>query len=49
MARGGAAVEEPLDQGKLDQLMRDPRYWREREPEAIAKVRRGFERLYPNG
>jgi hypothetical protein len=49
MTRAGAAAEEPLDQGALDRLMRDPRYWREREPEAIAKVRRGFERLYPTG
>lgn len=49
MTRAGGAVEEPLDQSALDRLMRDPRYWRERDPEAIAQVRRGFERLYPTG
>ena len=49
VSRAGAAIDESLDQGKLDQVMRDPRYWREREPELIAKVRRGFERLYPTG
>lgn len=49
LMRAGGPVEEPLDQAKLDQLMRDPRYWRDRDPELIAKVRRGFERLYPKG
>jgi hypothetical protein len=29
--------------------MRDPRYWRDRNPELIAQVTDGFQRLYPNG
>lgn len=45
----GAAAEGPLDQAGLDRMMRDPRYWRERDAGLIAKVRQGFERLYPTG
>lgn len=31
----------------LSQLMRDPRYWRDRDPDLIAKVTHGFRQLYP--
>ena len=31
----------------LRKMMRDPRYWRERDPEIIQKVTKGFSRLYP--
>ena len=27
-------------------MMRDPRYWRQRDPEFIARVTAGFKRLY---
>lgn len=37
------------DAADLHALMRDPRYWRDRNPELIAKVTEGFQRLYPNG
>jgi len=45
----GAAAEGATDQAGLDRLMRDPRYWRERDAGLIAQVRQGFERLYPTG
>ncbi|WP_372397726.1 hypothetical protein ABMY26_27425 [Azospirillum sp. HJ39] len=32
---------------ELRTLMRDPRYWRERDPTVIARVTEGFQRLYP--
>ena len=32
----------------LQKMMRDPRYWREKDPETIRKVSQGFERLYPD-
>lgn len=32
---------------ELHALMRDPKYWRERDPGTIAKVTDGFRRLYP--
>ncbi|HEY0837059.1 MAG TPA: hypothetical protein VGE72_24325 [Azospirillum sp.] len=38
----GAAGE-----AELQALMRDPRYWRERDPATVAKVTEGFQRLYP--
>ncbi len=37
-----------LDEQKLKKLMQDPRYWRDQDPALIAKVRDGFQRLYPS-
>jgi len=31
----------------IKEMMRDPRYWRERDPAIVAKVRDGFKRLFP--
>ncbi|HYH18030.1 MAG TPA: hypothetical protein VD995_05375 [Azospirillum sp.] len=36
-----------VGESDLHALMRDPRYWRERDPATIAKVTEGFQRLYP--
>ena len=36
------------DEQKLKKLMQDPRYWRDQDPALIAKVRNGFQRLYPS-
>lgn len=33
----------------LHALMRDPRYWRDRNPSVVAQVTQGFQRLYPGG
>ncbi len=41
-APGGSEAE-------LQALMRDPRYWRERDPAMVARVTEGFQRLYPTG
>ncbi|MFN4276109.1 MAG: capsid assembly protein [Ferrovibrio sp.] len=41
--RGG----EMLNEEQLVGLMRDPRYWKKRDPEILAKVTEGFRRLYP--
>jgi hypothetical protein len=35
-----------LDEAALQQMMRDPRYWRDRDPALIARVTEGFSRLY---
>ena len=35
------------DEAELRRLMDDPRYWRDHDPATIARVRDGFERLYP--
>ena len=39
---GADALSEP----QLHEMMRDPRYWRQRDPEFIARVTSGFKRLY---
>lgn len=35
-----------VDEKELSSMMRDPRYWREKDPAFVAKVTEGFERLY---
>ena len=37
-----------VDEGSLARMMRDPRYWRERDPSFVAQVTEGFRRLYPS-
>ena len=37
-----------VDETALTRMMRDPRYWRERDPAFIAQVTEGFQRLYPS-
>jgi hypothetical protein len=37
-----------LDEASLTRMMRDPRYWRERDPALVAQVTEGFKRLYPS-
>jgi hypothetical protein len=37
-----------LDEVELTRMMRDPRYWRERDPAFVAQVTAGFQRLYPS-
>lgn len=38
---------ENLDEKALRKLMQDPKYWRDQDPALMAKVRDGFNRLYP--
>lgn len=40
-----SAAPEMLDEGELRRLMRDPRYWRSREPEFVKRVTEGFRKL----
>lgn len=44
LPREGAAPE-ATDEGELRKMMRDPRYWRAREPEFVKRVSDGFRRL----
>lgn len=37
-----------LNEDSLREMMRDPRYWRTRDPEFVARVTDGFRRLYPD-
>lgn len=43
----GGKVDD-LDEKKLKQLMAEPGYWRDQDPALVAKVRAGFEHLYPS-
>jgi len=35
-----------VDDKELSSMMRDPKYWREKDPAFVAKVTQGFQRLY---
>lgn len=48
LQRGQAKVSGALDEAELSSMMRDPKYWREKDPAFIAKVTQGFEKLYGN-
>ncbi|MCA1941600.1 MAG: hypothetical protein LDL26_11435 [Caenispirillum bisanense] len=37
----------PAGEDEIKALMRDPKYWRERDPTVLRKVADGFKRLYP--
>lgn len=43
--RGGAPA--PASEAELRVLMKDKRYWKDRDPELVRVVTEGFERLYP--
>jgi len=47
LARGDTPAEG--GETELHTLMRDPRYWRDRDPGVVARVTEGFQRLYPGG
>ena len=44
---GGDAPAAGPNQGELDALVRDPRYWRDRDPALAKRIEDGFRRLYP--
>lgn len=44
-----AEPAEQLDEQALRRMMRDPRYWRSREPEYVKRVTDGFRRLFGQG
>jgi hypothetical protein len=41
-------IRAEVGEGDLARMMRDPRYWRERDPSFVAQVTEGFRRLYPS-
>jgi hypothetical protein len=43
---GGEEPTAEIDEDTLAEMMRDPCYWRQRDPEFIARVTAGFKRLY---
>jgi hypothetical protein len=47
LTRGTRSDDPALNEEQLVGMMRDPRYWKKRDPEFLAKVTDGFRRLYP--
>jgi len=47
LTRGGAGTDAALSEDQLVGMMRDPRYWKKRDPEFLSRVTDGFKRLYP--
>ena len=43
----GPEAEQVTAEAQLRDMMRDPRYWRDRDPGHVAKVPTGFGRLIP--
>jgi hypothetical protein len=43
----GSGAQPPAGEAELTRMMRDPRYWKSRDPDFIAQVSEGFRRLYP--
>ncbi|MFV0627157.1 MAG: capsid assembly protein [Alphaproteobacteria bacterium] len=46
LSRGGVPKSE-MSEEKLREMMKDPKYWRDKESSYIAKIQEGFQRLYP--
>ena len=44
----GHSSSAPENEESLKALMRDPKYWRDHNPEIIERVKQGFQRLYPD-
>ncbi len=46
LKKQGTKNPSAIGDSDLDAMMRDPRYWRDREPGFVAKVTEGFQRVY---
>lgn len=46
LQRGSAKAPSAMDEAALQSMMRDPKYWRDKDPAFVAKVTQGFESLY---
>lgn len=44
----GQANTGQLEEGDLRKMMKDPKYWQDRDPSMVRKVTEGFQRLYGN-
>jgi hypothetical protein len=47
MLSGRGGTPAPVTEAELRQIMKDKRYWKDRDPETVRIVTEGFERLYP--
>ena len=44
--KGDAQISEATSEKDLKVMMRDPRYWKQKDPAFVAKVTKGFEKIY---
>ncbi|HER27729.1 MAG TPA: hypothetical protein ENI69_11530 [Rhodospirillales bacterium] len=44
----GTETANGVAEGSIKELMNSPRYWRDRDPATVEKVRQGFKSLYPD-
>ena len=44
---GKSEASVPAGEAELQEMMRDPKYWRNKDPSVVTKVTEGFRRLYP--
>lgn len=44
--QGADSISGALDEAGLNSMMKDPKYWRDKDPAFVAKVTQGFEGLY---
>lgn len=45
--QGSSAGQASITQTDLDEMQKDPRYWRDKDPEFLKKVQDGYKKLYP--
>lgn len=43
-----SAVPGAITEEKLREMMKDPKYWRDKDKTYISQIQKGFEKLYPN-
>lgn len=48
MLDGSSPPSGPVSEESIKSIMRDPKYWRDRDPPIVKQVQRGFESLYPS-
>ena len=46
LSRGGGRVDGAVNEAELSSMMRDPKYWRDKDPAFVAKVTQGFQSVY---
>ena len=46
LSKSSDAVSGTTDEMDLQAMMRDPKYWRDRDPSTVKKVTDGFQTLY---
>ena len=48
LGSAAAGPTEKLTEGRLAEMVRDPRYWRDKDPAFIDTVMQGYEKLFPS-